>query len=102
MNRKLWIGLLVILALTTAIILTQTNKIGHQKDSYRIGVFQVVRHPVLDAMADAFEKRLQADLSGKKVSFDRLVADGDAGKTEQMAAKFATDGYDLVYVIGTN
>jgi putative ABC transport system substrate-binding protein len=79
------------------------NALHHSKPEhvYRVGVFQVVRHPVLDAMAKSFEDSLEARYPGK-VLFDMKVPEGDAGKTEQMAQSFASGDCDLVFVIGTN
>ena len=68
---------------------------------FKVGVFEVVRHPVLDGMADTFRETLEGDFPGR-VEFVTMVPEGDAAKTEQMARKFATEGYDLVFVIGTN
>ena len=72
-----------------------------QTPHYKIGIFQVARHPVLDAMADTFQKHAKENLSGKIV-FVALVPEGDASKNEQMAQRFVSDKFDLVFVIGTN
>lgn len=79
----------------------EEEKAGLKTEQYRIGVFQVVRHPVLDSMADTFEVHLMQTLPGQ-VEFVKMVPEGDAAKTEQMAERFASGGYNLVFVIGTN
>lgn len=88
----------VLVGLVYLINALSSNGLGH---IYRIGVFQVVRHPVLDAMAKSFQESLKTKYPGK-VEFDVKVPEGDAGKTEQMAQSFATGDYQLVFVIGTN
>ena len=69
-------------------------------ESDKIAVFQVVRHPVLDAMAQSFENELKR-ISSMPIVFTAFVADGDAVKTEQMAQQIATSDYRLAFVIGT-
>ncbi|MBC2714960.1 MAG: ABC transporter substrate-binding protein [Desulfobacteraceae bacterium] len=105
-----WIGGIVVIVLLVAGIIffglykTPPSGIHSETSSdriYKVGIFEVVRHPVLDAMADSFRAHLDQSLSGR-VQFITMVPEGDASKTEQMAQKFATEGYDLVFVIGTN
>jgi putative ABC transport system substrate-binding protein len=98
-TRWLIAGVLIA-AVVVAIVLTQSHRGGGATGDYRIGVLQVVRHPVLDAMATEFQTELKSKLP--KAKFETFVADGDATKTEQMAEKLATGRYDLIYVIGTN
>jgi len=101
MKRSKWIlGAAFVAVLVGLIYLT--NTIQHTpEETYHIGIFQVVRHPVLDSMAKSFQGSLQVKYPGK-VQFDVKVPEGDAGKTEQMAQSFVSGDYDLVFVIGTN
>ena len=110
MKHRKWILGLVVIALLVAGILvlnlnntpaTGGNSKTPQEKTFKVGVFEVVRHPVLDLMAESFQTHLEKSLSGK-VEFVTMVPEGDASKTEQMAQKFATEQYDLVFVIGTN
>lgn len=101
MKKGKWtLGIAFVAVLVGLIYLTNTRWQTHE-DTYRIGVFQVVRHPVLDSMAKSFQDSLEARYPGK-VQFDVKVPEGDAGKTEQMAQSYASGDYDLVFVIGTN
>jgi len=98
--------IVVVLLVTAAIVLNSRYDSGPGKNAahpktYKVGVFEVVRHPVLDSMAQTFQTELNKSLSGH-VEFVTMVPEGDASKTEQMAQEFATDNYDLVFVIGTN
>lgn len=87
------------------VVLVGTLTIGcaqkKEKDTYKIGLFQVAHHVVLDAMTKEFQDTLSKEFPGK-IIFDLQIPEGDSGKTEQMAAKFATGNYDLVFVLGTN
>ena len=110
MKRGKWLlGGVVIALLIAGILIFNHNdapppdesSIAPASRTYKVGVFEVVRHPVLDAMAESFKSRLTEALSGK-AEYVTMVPEGDASKTEQMAQKFATENYDLVFVIGTN
>lgn len=108
-KNKWFLGIFVILVLVAGILLLniRNSRLPEEelKESpdriYKIGIFEVVRHPVLDAMAEEFRNSLEKDLNGR-VNYITMVPEGDASKIEQMAQKFATDAYDLVFVIGTN
>ena len=100
-NVKWIIGIGVIALLVVIAVVLNSYSISYPNKTFKIGVFQVVRHPVLDAMAESFQSGLSKNLAGH-VQFETMVPEGDAVKTEQMAQKFATEGYDLVFVIGTN
>ena len=101
MRRGTWIVGITLLAVLVGLIYVFGNGNNGEGHVYHVGVFQVVRHPVLDAMAESFCDDLEQHYPGR-VKFDTKVAGGDAGKTEQMAQQFATGGCDLVFVIGTN
>jgi len=101
MKKGKWIlGIAFVAVLVGLIYLINTMR-QTPEETYRVGIFQVVRHPVLDSMAKSFQDSLDAKYPGK-VQFDVKVPEGDAGKTEQMAQSFASGDYDLVFVIGTN
>ena len=101
MKKGKWIlGIAFVAALVGLIYLINALS-NNPEHVYHVGIFQVVRHPVLDAMAKSFQDGLEANYPGK-VQFDVKVPEGDAGKTEQMAQSFASGDYDLVFVIGTN
>ena len=97
---KWLLGIAFVALLVGLIYLINTTR-NKPEDVYRVGVFQVVRHPVLDAMAKSFEDILESRYPGR-VQFDVKIPEGDAGKTEQMAQSFVSGDYDLVFVIGTN
>lgn len=99
-NAKWAWGLVFVALLVGAIYLINSTRESSPR-SYTIGVFQVLRHPVLDEMAKSFEDDL-ASRYPDRVKFDVKIPEGDAAKTEQMAQAFATGDYDLVFVIGTN
>ncbi len=100
-NGKWLLGLAFVVLLIGLIYFV--NGLGGDRahETYHVGVFQVVRHPVLDGMAQSFQDELNKRLD-QKVQFDVEVPEGDAGKVEQMAHKYASGDYDLVFVIGTN
>ena len=102
-NGRWYVGIgLVIVLIALIFFLNQDDgPPAPGEKHFKVGIFEVVRHPVLDGMADTFRENLKGEFSGR-VEFVTMVPEGDAAKTEQMARKFATEGYDLVFVIGTN
>jgi putative ABC transport system substrate-binding protein len=80
---------------------TPGSEPGQQQRTYRVGIFQIVRHPVLDTAPEGFREALAARIS-EPIEYKTMVPEGDPGKIEQMATIFATENYDLVFVVGTN
>ena len=112
MNKKKILSVIGLTAVLIVVIFLVNSGKGRLPDSgheprgtaaapWRIGIFQIVRHPALDNLAKGFRQVLDERFPSG-VSYDVQVADGDSGKIEAMADRFATGQYDLVYVIGTN
>jgi putative ABC transport system substrate-binding protein len=101
MNKRNWILGIGLLAALVGFIYLANSSHETASSSHRIGVFQVVRHPALDSMAQSFQETLESRFPGR-VQFDVQIPEGDAAKTEQMSERFAIGKYDLVFVIGTN
>lgn len=95
-------GLIVFLvaAIYFSSILQKTTQNKAPK-TYKIGIFQIVRHPVLDTVPEGFREALESEIKAP-LEYQILIPEGDPGKIEQMATMFATQGYDLVFVVGTN
>ena len=72
-----------------------------EKKIFQVGIFQIVRHPVLDTVPQGFREALDARMP-EKIEYKTLIPEGDPGKIEQMATIFTTQNYDLVFVVGTN
>lgn len=102
-NQKIAVVVLLLIVLVALIYLVNyvQDDTGTSKDHFKVGIFQVVRHPVLDTLPEGFREVMDAQFPGQ-INYETRVADGDAGKIEQMATYFATQGFDLVFVIGTN
>ncbi|GAA1777786.1 ABC transporter substrate-binding protein [Agromyces lapidis] len=76
---------------------------GASDDTLSIGISQIVQHPALDATREGF-KQAFADagyVEGEDVSFDEQNAQGEQATATTIAAKFQTDGVDLVLAIAT-
>lgn len=67
--------------------------------TYTIGVLQLTEHSALDAANDGFVQTLEA--SGLNVKFDQQNAQNDQSACQTIAAKFVSDGVDLIYAIAT-
>ncbi|MFF2389769.1 ABC transporter substrate-binding protein [Agromyces sp. NPDC058104] len=76
---------------------------GASDDSISIGISQIVQHPALDATREGF-KQAFADagyVEGEDITFDEQNAQGEQATATTIAAKFQTDGVDLVLAIAT-
>lgn len=69
----------------------------------RTGIIQIVEHPALDAARDGFIKHLEDNgfVRGKNLEIEIKVAQGDMSIARAIAAKFASDKFDLVLAIAT-
>ncbi|MFE6963920.1 ABC transporter substrate-binding protein [Agromyces sp. NPDC057679] len=76
---------------------------GASDDTLSIGISQIVQHPALDATREGF-KQAFADagyVEGEDITFDEQNAQGEQATATTIAAKFQTDGVDLVLAIAT-
>lgn len=98
---------LVALALTTTACGTQTdnatssNTITSAKDSYKIGICQIVQHPALDAATNGFKDCLTEKL-GDKVTFDLQNAANDSANCAIICNQFVSDNDDLILANATS
>ena len=89
------LSLLMILALV-ACGSTGTAK----KDTYSVGIVQLVQHDALDAATQGFIDALKAEL-GDKVTFDNQNASGDIPMCSTIVNKFVSANVDLIMANAT-
>lgn len=70
------------------------------KDTYNIGICQIVQHAALDAATQGFEDYLTEKL-GDKVTFDYQDAAGDSATCATIVNGFASNNYDLILANAT-
>ncbi len=70
------------------------------KDSYTVGICQLIQHPALDAATEGFKAALTEKL-GDKVSFDEQNASGDSATCATIANQFVSSGVDLILANAT-
>lgn len=70
---------------------------------FRVGVTQIVSHPVLDAQRNAFvdEMKKEGFEDGKNVRYDVQIAQNDATLSKTIAEKFVADRVDLIFTLST-
>lgn len=70
---------------------------------FRVGITQIVSHPVLDAQRTAFIDELKKEgfEEGKNVRYDVQVAQNDATLSKTIAEKFVADRVDLILTLST-
>lgn len=71
-----------------------------QKDTYTVGICQLVQHPALDAATEGFKAALK-DALGDKVIFDEKNASNDIPACATIANGFVAKGVDLVLANAT-
>lgn len=94
---KKLIALLCIAAMAVGITAcgSDSGSKSQDKDSYKIGICQLVQHPALDAATDGFKDYLTEKL-GEKVTFDEQNAAGDSATCSTICNQFVSDGDDLI------
>ena len=71
-----------------------------KKDTYTIGICQLVQHDALDAATQGFMDALKAEL-GDKVTFDNQNASGDIPMCSTIVNKFVSANVDLIMANAT-
>ena len=89
----------LILAVVMLLALTACSG-GKQKDSYTVGICQLVQHDALDAATKGFMDALQAEL-GDKVSFDVQNASNDIPMCSTIINQFVASDVDLIMANAT-
>jgi putative ABC transport system substrate-binding protein len=70
-----------------------------KKQSYVVGVTQIVEHPSLDEAYKGFQAALKD--KGLDVEYDVQIAQGDMNNNQTIAQNFAGDGVDLIFANST-
>lgn len=73
---------------------------GSSKDTYNIGICQLVQHEALDAATKGFKDALTEKL-GDKVSFDEQNASGDSATCSTIVNQFVSSNVDLIMANAT-
>ncbi len=80
----------------------KSREIGGEKskDTFKIGITQIVAHPALDSAREGFKDAFKE--SGLKVTFDEKNANGEIATANMIANNFVTEKVDLIYAIATS
>lgn len=73
---------------------------GDKKDTFEIGICQLVQHPALDQATEGFKAAL-TELLGDKVKFDEQNAQGDSNTCSTIANAFVSKNVDLILANAT-
>ena len=71
-----------------------------KKDSFTVGICQLVQHPALDAATEGFKEALTAKL-GDKVTFLEQNASGDSATCATICNQFVSEQVDLIMANAT-
>lgn len=104
MKNKRILKLVGSLCMVVALTLTLVSTIGCQQAAkYKIGVFQIVDHPALNAARQGFEDALTAAVlaKGGNVTYNEQNAMGEPSNAATIAQSFVDEGVDLICAITT-
>ncbi len=99
MKRKLLKTVSALLALAT-LTLAFSGCGKKEKDTYTVGICQLVQHEALDAATEGFKAALK-DKLGDKVIFDEQNASGETTNCTTIVSKFVSDKVDLIMANAT-
>jgi len=88
------------LALTGVLAASVLTGCGDGKDTYKVGICQLIQHDALDAATQGFQDALTEKL-GDKVTFDLQNASGDSATCATIANQFTSSGVDLILANAT-
>ena len=100
--------ILVLISIAIMLVLSCGNEVkkssetggGKSKDTFKIGITQIVAHPALDSAREGFKDAFKE--SGLKVTFDEKNANGEIATANMIANNFVTEKVDLIYAIATS
>ena len=79
----------------------QTAAPAEEKQSYTVGICQLVTHDALDAATQGFMDALTEELGADNVTFDVQNAAGDSNTCSTIANSFVADSVDLIMANAT-
>lgn len=99
MKRLIAIALALVLVVGLTACAGSTDS-GKEKDSYVVGICQLVEHPALDAATEGFKQALTDEL-GDKVTFDEQNAQNDKNTCSTIVNSFVSAKVDLILANAT-
>ena len=72
-----------------------------KKDSFTIGICQLVQHPALDLATQGFKDAVTEGLGADKVKFDEQNASGDSATCSTICTGFVANNVDLIMANAT-
>ena len=100
MNTKKSISLILTAALMLGVLAMSGCASSSGKDSYTVGICQLVQHEALDAATKGFRDELTKEL-GDKVTFLEQNAQGDSNTCSTIVNDFVTKKVDLILANAT-
>ena len=98
----LLVSIAIMLVLSCGNEVKKSSQTGGEKskDTFKIGITQIVAHPALDSAREGFKDAFKE--SGLKVTFDEKNANGEIATANMIANNFVTEKVDLIYAIATS
>ena len=90
----------IVLILVMLLSLMACSGTSGKKDSYTVGICQLVQHDALDAATEGFKAALTEKL-GDKVTFEEKNASGDSNACATIVNGFVSSNVDLIMANAT-
>ncbi len=102
-GMKKYVVYLVLALFVMAVVVYISLLSSRPRRGWRIGVSQIVSHPLLDATYKGFKDRMVelGYAEGKDVTYDFQNAHGEQSVAQQIAQKFVSEKVDLIFALGT-
>jgi len=99
----LTVFIVISLMLLLAIALPLSSGCAPEEEMYKIGMTQIVTHPALDAIHDAFIEVMAQEgfVEGENVEYDSANPEGDMSVAKAIADQFVSEKCDLIAPITT-
>ena len=94
------VSMILVVLLTLTLCLSFAS-CGDKKDSYTVGICQLVKHDALDAATEGFKQALIDKLGADKVTFDLQNAAGDTQTCTTIVNNFVSKKVDLIMANAT-
>ena len=92
--------LAIVLAVMMLLSMAACGEKKTEKDTYVVGICQLVQHDALDAATEGFMQALKDEL-GDKVTFDLQNASGEVNNCTSITNKFVSQDVDLIMANAT-
>ena len=101
MEKIVSLVLAVVLCVGGCFMFTACSDQNNEKQTYKIGICQLMEHVALDAATEGFKQAVIDELGEGNVEFDLQNGQGDPATCSTIANQFVSNGVDLILANAT-